>query len=121
MCHIVPPTITFPPDGHTFYTNELTPAEFQCTATGIPAPEISWYRNETVLNSSTDARVAQSLKKTNALDCSVVEVVHTLTLYHSVDGDSGVFTCQSDNGLGAVSSQDFMLFVRGITVNRMEY
>ena len=113
VCNPVAPFITFPADGHTFYTNEFTPAVFQCTSTGIPAPEISWYRNGTVLNSSTDARVTLSESSSAMLDCGVNNVTQTLTLNDTMDNDSGVYTCTSMNEVGKVATVDFILFVRG--------
>ena len=112
------PSITFPPDGHTFYTNEFTPAVFQCTATGIPAPEISWYRNGTVLNNSTDACVTLSEASVSMVATDggdVYQVSRTLTVDNAMDSDSGNYTCVADNG-NAVQpsvSQEFELFFRG--------
>ena len=118
FCCIVVPSITFPSNNHIFYTNEFTPAVFQCTATGIPALEISWYRNGTVLNNSTDARVtlneaSVSMVATDGGD--VYQVNRMLTLDNAMDSDSGDYTCVADNG-NAVQpsvSQEFELFVKG--------
>ena len=125
MCHClihhftndaVVPSITFPRDGHTFYTNEFTPAVFQCTATGIPAPEISWYRNGTVLNSSTDARVTLSEESVSMVATdggNVYQVNRTLTLDNATDSDSGDYMCQADNYISVHVFVSQRLFVRG--------
>ena len=125
MCHClihhftndaVVPSITFPHDGHTFYTNEFTPAVFQCTATGIPAPEISWYRNGTVLNSSTDARVTLSEESVSMVATdggNVYQVNRTLTLDNATDSDSGDYMCQADNDISVHVFVSQQLFVRG--------
>ena len=113
---LVPPTITFPPDGHTFYTNEFTPAVFQCTATGIPAPEISWYRNET--NNTFDDRVNLSTTIVSKLDCNLIEVTRMLTLHNAMDSDSMEYICSAVNGVGNHMTQEFLLFVKGIYIGK---
>ena len=88
---------------------------FQCTATGIPAPEISWYRNGTVLNSSTDARVTLSEASVSMVAGSAYEVDRTLTLDNATDSDSGIYTCQADdvNAVQPSISREFELLVKG--------
>ena len=88
---------------------------FQCTATGIPAPEISWYRTGTVLNSSTDARVTLSEASVSMVAGSVYEVDSALTLDTATDSDSGIYTCQADdvNAVQPSVSGEFELLVRG--------
>ena len=114
----VVPSITFPPDGYTFYTNEFTPAVFQCTATGIPAPEISWYRNGTVLSNSADARFTLSEASVSMVVTdgeNVYQVNRTFTLENTTDIDSGNYTClaENDNAVEPSVSQEFELFVKG--------
>ena len=87
---------------------------FQCTATGIPAPEISWYRNGTVF---IDARVTLSEASVSMFATDggdVYQVNRTLTLDSAMDSDSGQYTCVADNG-NAVQpsvSQEFEVFVK---------
>ena len=77
-----------------YTVNEGNSVIFECSATGIPAPEITWFRNGSELNSTTDSRVTVG----NASDPmsfvrgdseTVFEVSRTLTLDNTMDSDSG--------------------------------
>ena len=85
---------------------------FQCTATGIPAPEISWYKNGTDF---IDARVTLSEASVSMVAGSAYEVDRTLTLDNATDSDSGIYTCQAVdvNAVQPSVSREFELLVRG--------
>ena len=111
--HVAALNVTFPTDGHTFYTNELTPAVFQCTATGNPEPvNISWYSNEMVF---TGARVNLSDPETTLVTTdrgSTFQLSQALTLDDARDEDSGSYSCQAETADGTKVNQTFELFVR---------
>ena len=71
---------------------------FICVATGIPPPSITWFRNGTELNSTTDPRVILGQHSNPVSDEEMVYTVNrTLTLEMSEDGDSGSYECMTSN------------------------
>ena len=94
-----------------YFTDEMLPVTFQCTATGIPTPSITWYRNGTVLTNLTDSRVIEGVPDVMTED-GVFTVTQTLTLNDTVDEDSDNYTCVGSNPAGS-STSDFELIVRG--------
>lgn len=90
----------------TITVNEENPAEFTCTAAGLPAPDITWNRNGSILDNTTNSRVtlgAPSQEQYNftvgAEDLGVIyRVTRNLTLTVTGDSDSGLYSCVADNG-----------------------
>ena len=106
----VTPNITSPTDDFTLTVNETEVAIFECTATGIPAPTISWYRNGTEL--SEDSRITLSNHTAPSLvqgdGGMVYSVSRSLMLADTRDDDSDTYTCVADNIVG----NDFELVVQ---------
>ena len=115
----VVPNITFPTDATLPYVvNQSSPAVFECMATGIPAPTISWLRNDALLDGP---RVSLSNPSSTSVVIegeNVYEVTRTLTLADTVDSDSGTYTCQASNDGDMTSDdmQDFELVVQSESV-----
>ena len=108
------PIITSPTDGFTLTVNETEVAIFECTATGIPAPTISWYRNGMELLSG-DSRITLSNHTAPTLvqgdGGMVYSVSHTLMLADTRDADSDNYTCVALN-IVENDSQEFELIVQ---------
>ena len=85
---------------------------FQCTATGIPTPDINWYRNGTVLSHSGDFRILVSSPSQQLLLTGVYQVTQTLTITNTTVSDSGNYSCVGNNGIG-IDTSTFVLTVRG--------
>ena len=85
------------------YTVNMTEtAIFECVATGVPAPSITWFRNGTELSNRTDPRVTlyDPLTPVSVLDNEgemVLQVTRTLSLSMSEDEDSGSYECRASN------------------------
>ena len=113
------PNITFPPDGLVYTVNETDPVTFNCSATGIPPPEITWMRNGVVLNESVDSRI--SLSNPSGPETvptpggNISSVSRTLTISNTRDNDSDNYTCVAANGNAVTPSvtQNFELVVQG--------
>ena len=100
-------------DNFTLTVNETEVALFECTATGIPAPTISWYRSGTELGG--DSRITLSNHTAPTLvqgdGGMVYSVFRTLMLADTRDDDSDNYTCVADNIVGN-DSQEFELVVQ---------
>ena len=90
-------------------TDEVT---FECVATGIPPPSITWYRNGTELD-STDTSVtfndpSGSVTVMDSEGEMIFGITRTLILDMTEDGDSGIYECRASNE--ATPGEDSMEF-----------
>ena len=119
--YAVTPMVTsvYPEVGQMNYTvNETDTVTFECSATGIPPPTITWLRNGMELNDMTDSRVTvgdpMEMDFTRDNDGETVSIVtRTLNLMNTTDGDSGMYTCMATNDADPGSdTMDFDLIVQ---------
>ena len=100
------PTISTPIDSQQFTVNEQTDITFTCIASGSPAPTISFmYEGQNLIH--TDGRpisLGEPLvdrvmlgNESSSLNVStgLYVVTTTLTLFNSVEGDTGNFMCSA--------------------------
>ena len=82
------------------YTVSMTDTvTFECVATGIPPPSITWFRRGEELN-DTDPLITFNEPSVHSVNISgelISEVTRTLTLDMSVDEDSGRYDCVASN------------------------
>ena len=103
---VAAPNISFPMDSQQFTVNEQTDITFTCIATGSPAPTISFIYEgqaltridgrpmspgELLVNRVMLGSEASSLNVTTSL----YVVTRTLTLFDSLEGDTGNFMCSA--------------------------
>ena len=83
------------------YTVNVTEtATFECVATGIPEPSITWLRNGTELDSSAPRVTVNDPSDELTMDGEggmIFEITRTLTLNMSEDEDSGSYECRASN------------------------
>ncbi len=107
----------------TVTVNENDPALFTCSTAGLPPPYISWYRNGSILDNTTNNRVIlgdpsqpEGYNFTDSGDVlgTIYRVTRNLTLDTTEDQDSGVYSCVADNGNAREPnvSRDFELIVQ---------
>ena len=106
----------FPPENFTETVNETDSVTFVCVVVGIPAPNISFYRNGTLLDQSRDQRITLTAnsepQEFQTVNRTVFRVSRNLTLNNTRDSDSGTYTCVASNAAANVT-QDFNLVVQG--------
>ena len=96
-----------------YTVNVNNTATFQCVATGIPAPTITWFRRGVELNASDPRVMFNAPSTTMVMSTSITgemvyQVTRTLTLSMSRDEDSGTYQCRATNA--AMPGMDTMNF-----------
>ena len=93
----------------TVTISEGASGALMCTATGVPAPAISWFRNGVLLS---DDGVSLDITSSTDGSMSLLSVTSTLNVT-SVTRDSAfaTITCTASNGVGANSSDSTQLIV----------
>ena len=122
LFHTVTPMVTsvYPEMGQMNYTvNEADTVTFECSATGIPPPTITWLRNGMELNDTTDSRVTvgdpMEIDFTRDNDGETVSmVIRTLNLVNTTDGDSEIYTCMATNDADPYNDTEVFELVQGL-------
>ena len=114
------PQLITPVENFVYTVNETNPVIFECSASGIPAPTISWFR--VVLNVSTvlveNSHILISMPQVdNTYELpggrgTAFLVTSTLTMPATQDEDSGQYACQAVNEFGN-ETREFELIVQG--------
>ena len=108
------PEITFT---ENYLVEPMDEVVFECNATGIPAPNINWYRDGDLLNEAFDSRISlgDPIVIPPADSNDVYEVYRTLTFDSTTNGDAGTYTCVADNGNAQMPNvtQNFDLLLTG--------
>ena len=111
-----------PAESTVITVNQSMVAEFDCSAAGIPTPDISWFRvfdNGSIVELTTAGCVIVTrLQPDNEFlleDRGIVSQVNsTLILMNTVDSDSGTYRCVArNNASGDGIMQDIQLVVQG--------
>ena len=93
----------------TVILSEGASGALMCTATGVPAPTISWFRDGVILN---DDCVAFVLTSSTDASTSLLSVTSTLNVTSVMRENAfATITCTASNGVGANSSDTTQLIV----------
>ena len=118
----------------TYVVNETNPAILTCVATGIPAPNTSWFLAPSFMldgggdmmvpiDSGIDYNITST---TRVLSSQNIEVTSTLTVHNTAMTDTGVYTCEAMNSVGRVNDmaelivQCKCIVVATLNLNRVE-
>ena len=102
-------------DVAVFLENETNTLTFSCQATGEPVPNISWYFNSIVANTSNIINTSNTSEYnvTNSINKNVITSL--FTIMNTKLSDVGNYTCYAENSFG--DDQDFVVLV----VNGKQY
>ncbi len=114
------PVISSPTDSQLFTTNEQTSFTFTCTATGFPAPTLSFQRDSDPLNRTDGAdgigdtianRVQVGMEVRSAMvdGDGLYTVTRNLTLFAARDEDTGSFSCTASTNIPGNGMQTDMV------------
>ena len=97
-----------------YTVNENSSVSFQCIARGVPEPNITWYRNGTIIyNKTDDTRISISSMSTLLLSSLIYRITEVLTLTDAQDNDTNTnYYCTATNIAGTNTDQ-FSLDVLG--------
>ena len=112
---VVPNITSYLPDGSSRYVvNVAGDITFQCTATGVPPPDIQWYKGDVMLSSSSMRITIVNLIK-DMPERSLATVTRELTLSNTSTSDASAnYSCRASNAaMPREDSEMFELFVQG--------
>ncbi len=103
--------------------NEENPVTFSCSASGIPAPTISWFRVDQSGSATTITDARFSISPSQVDDNYELSdsrgtgflVTSRLTVSTIQDEDSGQYQCQAENDVGNIT-REFELIVQSKSV-----
>jgi len=117
----VPPSI-IKPDNSRVVTDEGTnKLIINCTATGIPTPNITWRDPNGLELSNDNSRInvepqfGGEIVTFDGINF-VYQITGSLLITNTNDSDSGVYTCVADNGVVRVDNNTLEVFVRGMLI-----
>ena len=119
MLFLVPPTVVTP-NGSRVVTDEGTSLLVDCTAAGIPPPNITWKDpSGTELPNDDNMRIIlldHTLPQLMVVNrfTFLYHVTRTLVINNANDTDTGNYTCIADNGIMPVDNNTAEVFVRGM-------
>ena len=112
----VAPMIETPPEGFTYEVLETNETEFECVATGFPAPTITFSMGSLLLDgigSESDTgfiqdRVNLLPPESAPVGDGTYRVTRRLMVFNAMDGDSGTYTCSVSSTIPALNPMDYM-------------
>ena len=122
-CAVLVPPIVITPNGSRVVTDEGTSLLVDCTAAGIPPPNIAWEDPSGVELPNDDNNMRIILQDHTAPQLMaddgftfLYHVTRTLVINNANDTDTGNYTCIADNGIMPVDNNTAEVFVRGMYI-----
>ncbi len=101
------PRILTPVINFTYTVNESDSVTFNCSASGIPAPSINWFRNGSATDtrfSISQSQVDDNYELSDSRGTGFL-VTSQLTISATRDEDSGQYQCRAENDVGNTTSE----------------
>ena len=95
--------------------NETADISLSCTARGVPAPTITWSRDEVILSGTENKITISSPMESTDDSTGFIDVTSTLTVTNSMRSDANNYTCVAFNIVQGAMMQDQRTFA--LTVN----
>ena len=121
---MVPDITSYLPAGSSRYVVNVTDdIIFQCMATGVPPPDIQWYRGNVRLNSSTNSRYVIRDGGVSMPERSLAVVTNYLVINDTEESDTGDnYVCEAFNmANNGIDLETFGLFVQGKYLDTKKY
>lgn len=95
----------------TYVTNEQTPVTLRCSATGVPIPSITWFKNGTPIPNNASRITISNNDSQLFSDTMLYGLTQELTINDTIDSDSSTYSCTANNSAGS-NTAVFELIVR---------
>ena len=106
---VAPVAAIFDSQNPTATISEATSGALMCTATGVPAPAISWFRSGVLLSDDGVTLVITSFEAQNMTTLSVTSTLNVTSVMR--ENAFATITCTASNGVGPDSSDNTQLIV----------
>ena len=106
---VAPVAAIFDSQKPTVTISEGTSGALICTATGVPAPTISWFRSGVLLSNDGVSLAITSFEAQNTTTLSVTSTLNVTSVMR--ESAFVTITCTASNGVGANSSDSTQLIV----------
>ena len=93
-----------------YVVNETDAVTFECIATGIPSPTLTWFVEGSLLN-ATESRVIFANASSQLITPVLFRVTQNVTIQNATTGDDGMYSCHAQNTAGS-NMVSFELVVR---------
>ena len=87
----VPPKVEIKQSEHKVLVQ--TPCELQAIITGIPIPDVKWYKDE------------KPVEETNNTTCKFIENISALSILTCFPDNSGAYECVAENAVGKAEAK----------------
>ena len=123
ISNTVVPEIVFPSEGYRYATIQFMDILLECNATGIPAPDVKFFLDSSLLESNESISILDPVNEiidTTGNGDLVHLVTRRLLISPALDGDSNNYTCVATNANGT-DSVVFELIVWGKPIQLLSF
>ena len=86
----------------------------QCTAYGLPMPDIIWLTSD---GEQIDGSDAVNITRGTSNNNGIIETTSSLMITNPTNSDAGAYHCLADNGISIATNRTIVLVVFGMLYN----